>query len=102
MHRCRGTDLRPVSDAFTVYLQRSGRTVRVPADKTVLQALLDVGVDVDFMCRNGLCGTCETRVLAGCVDHRDTYLTDAQRDRNQHMIICVSRADSESRLVLDL
>jgi ferredoxin-NADP reductase len=86
---------------FEVELARAGTTVTVTPDKTVLEALNEIGVEVLSSCRRGICGTCETTVLAGRPDHRDALLDDDERDANDCMYICVSRSRDE-RLVLDL
>ncbi|MCR5977448.1 2Fe-2S iron-sulfur cluster binding domain-containing protein [Gordonia jinghuaiqii] len=86
---------------FDVVLDRSGRTVTVGAHETVLDALLRDGVDVDFSCREGTCGTCEQPVLEGVPDHRDSVLDDDEQAANDCMMVCVSRSCS-ARLVLDL
>jgi ferredoxin-NADP reductase len=86
---------------FDVELARTGRTVTVTPDKTVLEAVGAVGVDVLSSCRQGTCGTCEVTVLAGEPDHRDSLLDDVERQMNDCMFICVSRSRSD-RLVLDL
>ncbi|MFI1361796.1 PDR/VanB family oxidoreductase [Streptomyces griseochromogenes] len=84
---------------FELELRRSGRTLTVPADSTVLAAVRRALPDTAYSCEQGFCGTCQQRVLEGEVDHRDELLTDAER--TDSMLICVSRARSE-RLVLDL
>lgn len=84
--------------AFTVNLARSGRTITVPRDLSVLDVLHRSGVDVLSSCRVGSCGACETPVLAGGVDHRDAIL-DA--DNEGVMYPCVSRARG-NLLVLDI
>ncbi|MEU7279853.1 PDR/VanB family oxidoreductase [Streptomyces sp. NPDC045431] len=89
------------STSFEVELSRSGITVTVPPDKTVLQAVEEAGVPVLSSCQEGTCGTCETAVLGGAVDHRDSLLTPAEQARNDTMFVCVSRAACP-RLVLDL
>jgi ferredoxin-NADP reductase len=86
---------------FDVELVRTGRTVTVTPDMTVLEAVGAVGVEVLSSCRQGICGTCETTVLAGEPDHRDALLDDQERQSGDCMFICVSRARSD-RLVLDL
>lgn len=92
----------PVRSApFDVELARTGVAVTVPPGKTVLEAVGEVGVEVLSSCRQGTCGTCETTVLAGEPDHRDALLEDHERQANDCMFICVSRARSD-RLVLDL
>ncbi|WP_243858551.1 flavin reductase family protein [Mycobacterium sp. DL440] len=95
---------QPVVDEipFEVELARSARVVQVGAHQSTLAALRAVVPDVSYSCRQGYCGTCVQRVLAGDVEHRDTFLTDRQRELGQ-MLVCVSRATSESgRLSLDL
>lgn len=92
----------PQADAaFELRLARSGRTCQVPADKSALEVLLAHGIDVPMSCESGVCGTCLTRVLEGLPEHRDVYLTDAERARNDQFTPCCSRARSPL-LVLDL
>jgi ferredoxin len=90
-----------VEDSFEVRLRRSGRTVIIPQGQTILRTLLDAGVDADFSCSMGGCGTCETRVVEGTPDHRDNYLTDEEKATNKVIMICCSRSKSPY-LVLDL
>jgi ferredoxin len=84
-----------------VRLQRSGTAIDVAPEKSILDALEVAGVTVNAGCRNGSCGTCATRVLAGLPDHRDAALTEEQRSVRRLMCICVSRARSPE-LTLDL
>ena len=86
---------------FEVVLARSGRSVRIPAGKTILETLLDAGEEPLSDCRRGECGVCVTEVLAGEPLHRDYYLTDSEKAAGKSMCICVSRARS-GKLVLDL
>ncbi|MDF1479316.1 PDR/VanB family oxidoreductase [Leifsonia sp. H3M29-4] len=90
------------AEAFEAELAASGVTVDVPADRSLLQAAEAAGAFVLSSCQEGTCGTCETVVLAGTVDHRDSVLTAAERSRGDRMMICVSRAAPGQRLVLDL
>lgn len=85
----------------TVVCARAGRTVTVPADRSILGALEDAGLPVTGSCREGLCGTCETAVLDGLPDHRDDILSEQDRAAGDRMFICVSRA-AGPRLVLDI
>ena len=89
------------SGSFEVVCETSGVTLTVPADKTVLATLNDAGIAVPCSCEQGICGTCEVRVIAGEVDHRDSIQSQAERTANQSMMVCVSRARG-SRLVLDI
>ncbi len=89
------------NDSFEVVCARSGVTVTVPPGTSVLEALYAAGVTVDSSCEQGICGTCETTVLEGEPDHRDSVLSDAERAAGKTMMLCVSRARS-ARLVLDL
>jgi ferredoxin-NADP reductase len=87
--------------AFELVLARSGRTLSVPADASILETVRSAGVEVLYSCTEGTCGTCETDVLEGVPDHRDTVLTPAERAVGDTMMICVSRCAGQ-RLVLDL
>jgi ferredoxin-NADP reductase len=87
--------------AFEVELAGSGRVLPVPADRSILEVVEAAGVTVLSSCREGTCGTCETGVLGGEPDHRDSVLTADERLENEVMMLCVSRACSP-RLVLDL
>jgi ferredoxin-NADP reductase len=87
--------------AFEVVAQRSGKTFTVEAGQTLVQALIQVGIAVNVSCEQGVCGTCLCDVLEGEPDHRDVYLTAAERAANDQMLVCCSRARS-ARLVLDL
>jgi ferredoxin-NADP reductase len=87
--------------AFEVVCHRSGTTVAVAPGCSTLDALEAAGIPVSSSCRDGICGTCETTVLDGEVDHRDFLLTDAEKEAGKSMMLCVSRARS-ARLVLDV
>ncbi len=88
------------SKAFKVLLKKTGKTVEIPQDMTIMEALEEEGMDVPFSCRAGTCGMCETAVLEGKVDHRDAILSQEERAANNTMLICCSRAISDE-LVLD-
>ena len=88
-------------ESFELVLQQTGVTVTVPPDKTVFQAAQEAGANVLGSCMEGICGTCETEVVEGDVDHRDSVLNDEERASNEFMMICVSRCKSK-RLVLDI
>ncbi|HEX6001912.1 MAG TPA: PDR/VanB family oxidoreductase [Hyphomicrobiaceae bacterium] len=90
-----------VEGGFEVVLARSGRTVPVPAGKTILEALNAAGIEPSCSCVQGVCGTCETRVLEGIPDHRDVIMTPEERAESRTMMICVSGAKTAC-LVLDL
>jgi vanillate O-demethylase ferredoxin subunit len=86
---------------FHVRLASTGVSFLVPADKSVATALHEQGISIPVSCEEGVCGTCITRVLQGECDHRDLYLTDDEKARNDQFTPCCSRARS-SLLVLDL
>lgn len=96
-----GTGDAATDGGFDVELARSGKVVRVEKGQTILDAVGAVGVAVPFSCQAGVCGSCETRVVAGLPDHRDLILTETERQANKSMMICCSGALSD-RLVLDL
>jgi tetrachlorobenzoquinone reductase len=89
------------ADDFEVLLARSGRTVRVKEGETILDRLLSEGLDVPYSCREGVCGACETRLIEGEADHRDSILTELERAANNTIFVCCSRAKSRT-LTLDL
>ena len=97
----RATDAPEEETGFDVELQRSGRTVHVPAERSIFDVVREAGVSVLGSCLEGICGTCETEVVEGDVDHRDSVLDEEERAAGEVMMICVSRCRSE-RLVLDL
>lgn len=86
---------------FEVELAKSGTTVAVGPDESILECVRSIVPGVPASCEEGFCGTCEVRILSGVADHRDQILTQAEQDANESMFICVSRAKSP-RIVLDL
>ena len=91
----------PDAVPFDVICDRSGITVRISADDSILEVLRAKGVNVLSSCMSGICGTCETPVLEGEPDHRDSVLTDEDKAAGDCMMICVSRSRSR-QLVLDI
>jgi tetrachlorobenzoquinone reductase len=89
-----------VPGRFEVMLARSGRVLHVDEGRSILDTLLDAGVDVPFSCMEGICGSCELAVIEGEPDHRDMLLSAAERKAGKTIMVCCSRAKSE-RLVLD-
>jgi ferredoxin-NADP reductase len=87
--------------SYVAELRSSGRTFTVTPAKSLLQTLLDAGIDVDHSCQEGVCGTCETAVIAGVPDHRDSVLSANEKASGKVIMVCVSGCKSE-RLVLDL
>ena len=88
-------------EAFTVILAKSQQRIEVLADQTILQAIESLNIDVECLCREGVCGTCETAILQGEADHFDQYLDDAEKASQKSMMICVSRAKGKE-ITLDL
>lgn len=86
---------------FDVKIASTGKIFHIAHDKTVLEALSERGIVIPNSCRQGVCGTCLTRVLDGSPDHRDMYLNDDEREKNDQFLPCCSRARS-AMLVLDL
>ena len=86
---------------FVVYCQKSDVELTVPADESIFMAADFEGIEIPGDCMEGTCGTCETRVFEGEIDHRDSVLTAAQRNAGDTMMVCVSRAKG-NRLVIDL
>ncbi len=87
--------------AFDVALKKSGKTVHVAEGQTIVDALAGVGIKIKVSCEQGVCGTCLCNVLEGTPDHRDVFLTDEEKADNDQILLCCSRALSDT-LVLDL
>jgi vanillate O-demethylase ferredoxin subunit len=86
---------------FEVQLIKSGQTLQVSKDQSILKVLQDAGHDVPFSCSEGICGTCLTKVVAGTPDHWDMYLTPEEQAKGDAIMVCCSRSQT-ARLVLDL
>lgn len=86
---------------FEVQIASTGETFLIEARQTITEVLLKNGIEIPTSCEQGVCGTCLTRVLEGVPDHRDAYLTDKERAKNDQILPCCSRAKSR-KLVLDL
>lgn len=89
------------SGSFDVVINSTGVRVHIPEGQSILETLRDKGIRITCSCRDGVCGTCETGVLSGIPDHRDSVLSEEERADNDYMMVCVSRAFTDE-LVLDL
>lgn len=87
--------------SFEVQLQKSGQTLKVSKDDSILKVLQAAGHDVPFSCAEGICGTCLTKVVAGTPDHWDMYLTPEEQAQGDCIMVCCSRSQT-ARLVLDI
>jgi ferredoxin-NADP reductase len=88
-------------DHFEVVCHRTGVTFDITSDQSILEVLEEEGIPILGSCYEGVCGTCEARVLEGTPDHRDSVLSEAEKSAGEVMLVCVSRSRTE-RLVLDL
>ncbi len=92
---------RSALDNFEVICRRSGITIAIGPDDTILDAVRANGISMLASCMEGICGTCETPVLEGTPEHRDSVLSDEEKAENDCLMVCVSRSQTP-RLVLDL
>ena len=88
-------------NSFEVHLAQRNLTLTVQPNQSILKALQDAGVEVPYACSEGVCGTCLTHVKEGEPEHWDMYLTPEEQEKNDCMMVCISRSKSP-RLVLDL
>ena len=86
---------------YEAVLAKSGMTLQITPEKSLLDTLLDAGVNVDFSCMEGICGSCRVAVQEGLPDHRDNVLTEEERARNDTVLVCCCGSRTQ-RLVLDL
>lgn len=94
-------DVPAATEVFLVDCRKSGKTVEVPPGKSILDSLIDAGLQPDHSCKEGVCGACETKVLGGEVEHHDGILSANERASNKTMMICVSRC-KRGPLVLEI
>ena len=94
-------DVDQSGGSFEVVAQASGKTVRVAEGQSIADALKEAGIYVEVSCEQGVCGTCITEVIEGTPDHRDHFLSEEEKEDNEEMAVCCSRAKSD-RLVLDI
>lgn len=80
-------------ESFTAKCLRSGVTVEVAEGQSLLQSLLDAGIDMDYSCEGGVCGTCVVPVVSGQIDHLDEFLMEDEQE--EQMTTCVSRGEGE-------
>ncbi len=86
---------------FSVKIASSGEVIIVTGEETIAAALAGHGIEVPLSCEQGVCGTCLTRVLSGIPDHRDSFMTVEEHEKNDSITVCCSRSNSEL-LVLDV
>jgi ferredoxin-NADP reductase len=90
------------TETYVVECAKSGKSVEVPPGKSILDSLIDAGLNPDHSCKEGVCGACETKIIsAGEIEHRDGILTKAEQAANKTMFICVSQC-KRGPLVLDI
>jgi len=94
-------DVDLTGGGFTVEARGSGVTVQVAEGQRIVEALTAAGIEIEVSCEEGVCGTCLCDVLEGEPDHRDSFLTDEERDSSELIMVCCSRSKS-SKLVLDV
>ncbi|MEM6723981.1 MAG: PDR/VanB family oxidoreductase, partial [Bacteroidota bacterium] len=95
-----GMELAPVN-AFELNLQKSGKSITVSEDQTIIDALQMNNIKVPYSCMQGTCGSCVQAVVSGEIDHRDAFLSEDEKKAGTQMCLCVSRAKGE-RITLDL
>lgn len=94
-------DVLAQTGTFDVVINSTGERIHIPEGQSILECLRNKGIRITCSCRDGVCGTCETGVLSGVPDHRDSVLSEEERADNDYMMVCVSRAITDE-LVLDL
>lgn len=93
-------NLEQNNQAFEVELMSSQRTLHVTAQQTLLECLLEHGVEISSDCKEGLCGSCQVEVVEGAIEHRDKVLTPTERDAMRRMMSCCSRGQGKIKINL--
>lgn len=86
---------------FEVVLQKSGQSFIIPPDQSIAQILVKNCIKIEISCEQGVCGACKTKVIEGDIEHKDLFLFDDEKEKNDCTMICVSRAKSK-KIILDL
>ena len=86
--------------AFDIVLSRQRKTLSVPPGKSILDVVNDAGINVSSSCEDGVCGSCQVRLLGGKAEHRDSFLKE--KDHQNAIMICTSRAEKGETLILDI
>ena len=74
----------------------------MPPNKTILEVIREAGMNLDFSCEEGVCGSCKVGIIAGEAVPKDSVLTDHEKSSQSHIMVCVSRAKKNETLILDL
>lgn len=90
------------NEEFEIYLSRRRLDLTVPADRSILEVIRGEGIAIDSSCEQGLCSTCQVRLISGEAEHRDQILSDEEKARGDKILTCVSRAKAGEKLVLDI
>ena len=86
---------------YVVELKRNGKIIEIAPGQSILDKLIEEGISLDYSCKEGVCGSCETKIISGDVEHLDSILTKSEKTANKSMMVCVSRCRGGT-LVLDL
>jgi ferredoxin-NADP reductase len=92
---------KSLAGGFVVQLARSSREFVIPPGKSILAVLRAAGLELSYACEEGVCGACETTLISGTPDHRDSVLSATERAANKSIMICCSGCKGD-KLVLDL
>ena len=91
-----------LNNAFKIKITSRNLILNVPRNKSILKVIKEAGIDIDFSCESGVCGSCKVGLLSGNADHKDNVLSNSEKLAQSNIMICVSRAKSGTTLVLDL
>jgi ferredoxin-NADP reductase/(2Fe-2S) ferredoxin len=95
-------DLLSKNQNFKVVIASTNETLEVTPGKSILEVIKKAAIKVSSSCEGGVCGTCRTGLLHGEADHRDNVLTQAEKNAQTEIMVCVSRAKKGEKLILDL
>lgn len=94
-------EMAALDGGYSVVCRRSGVELSIKSGQSILDAMLDADIEIEYSCFEGVCGTCTVKVLEGVPDHRDSVLTPEERSENSQMMVCCSGSKT-ARLVLDI
>ncbi|HVV84084.1 MAG TPA: ferric reductase-like transmembrane domain-containing protein [Kofleriaceae bacterium] len=82
----------PSETPVAIRFKRSARDGELSADRTVLEAAEECGVDLPYECRSGVCGQCKTRLVSGEVAMDSTDALSAPERARGLILACQARA----------
>lgn len=89
-------------ETYTVELVDRGETIEVPENKSILEAAEEVGIELPYQCRMGVCGVCCAMRETDCeVDQTEgMFLSESEKEEG-YVLTCIGRPLSDMKIMTD-